>query len=192
MLDGLLESVVASRLGLVPGFGPLEQLDAPIAREPGGRFYLATSPVASWEAYEPRFLHQRFPVHEAQMFGDAKLRRVNIGAGPCRSYRIPDEVAWADGDAIRWWCIGDRGAVADHLLEVRSLGRKRGTGRGVVSRWSVEPCETWGDGFPVVRGGKAMRPLPLDWPGLVDAPTAYRSLAPPYWDHTADVLCAVP
>jgi hypothetical protein len=37
-----------------------------------------------------------------------------------------------------------------------------------------------------------MRPLPLDWPGLVAPPTAYRTLAPPYWDHSAEVLCAVP
>lgn len=192
MLDALLEFVAAQRAGLVAGFGPIQRVVTPLAREPADRFALCSAPVVSWEAREGRFIHRRFPIHEAQMLGNAKLRRVNISAGACRSYRIPGDVAWADGDAIRWWCLGDLAGVEDHLTEVRYLGKRRAVGRGIVERWAVEPCEPWDGGFPVVRDGAPLRPLPLDWPGLVDPPTAYHTLAPPYWDHAAEVLCAVP
>lgn len=192
MLDALLEYVVVQRAGLVAGFGPIQRVSTPLDREPQGRFAMCSSPAFSWEAREGRYIHRRFPIYEAQLLGDGKLRRVNISAGACRSYRIPGDVAWADGDAIRWWCVGDLPGVEDLLSEVRYLGKRRAVGRGVVDRWSVEPCESWGDGFPVVRDGRPMRPLPLDWPGLVDPPTAYHTLAPPYWDHAAEVLCAVP
>ena len=192
MLDALLAFVVAQRAGLVAGFGPMQRIDTPLAQEPQGRFSLVSSPVVSWEAREGRFVHRRFPIPEAQLLGDAKLRRVNISAGACRSYRIPGDVAWAKDDAIRWWCIGDRDAILDLLGDVRYLGKRRAVGRGVVDRWVVEPCKPWGYGFPVVCDGAPMRPLPLDWPGLVDPPTAYSTLTHPYWDHSAEQLCAVP
>lgn len=192
MLDALVEFVAAQRRGLVAGFGDIQRVPSPIAREPGDRFPLCSSPVATWEARERRYVHRRFPLHEAQMLGDSKLKRVHISAGASKSYRIPGDVAWATGDAIRWWCVGDQAGVEDHLADVRYIGRRRAVGRGIVDRWDVEPCEPWGDGFPVMRDGAPMRPLPLDWPGLVDPPTGYHTLSPPYWDHAAEVLCAVP
>jgi hypothetical protein len=192
MLDALLEFVVAQRAGLVAGFGPIERLTTPLAREPADRFALCSSPLVSWQAREGRYIHRRFPIHEAQMLGESKLRRVNISAGACRSYRIPGDVAWAKEDAIRWWCLGDPIGIEQHLMSIRYLGKRRAVGRGIVERWMVEPCESWGDGFPVMRDGAPTRPLPLDWHGLVDPPTAYCTLAPPYWDHAKEVLCAVP
>jgi hypothetical protein len=192
MLDALLEFVVAQRAGLVAGFGPMQRVETPLAREPQDRFALCSSPVVSWEAREGRFVHRRFPIPEAQMLAEDKLRRIHIGAGPCRSYRIPGDVAWAEDDEIRWWAIGDEGLVRELLGDIRYLGKRRAVGRGIVDRWVVEACEPWGDGFPVVNAGSPMRPLPLDWQGLVDPPTAYHTLAPPYWDHAAEVLCAVP
>ena len=191
MLDALLEYVAAQRLGLVAGFGEIQRMAIPVEREPGDRFWMASSPDVLWDQREQRYIHRRFPIHEAQMLGDAKLRRVHIGAGACRSYRIPGDVAWADGDAIRWWCIGDKDAIEDHLIEIRYLGKRRAVGRGIVGQWVVEPCESWA-GFPIVRDGQPMRPLPLDWPGLVDPPTAYHTLSPPYYRHADEILCAVP
>lgn len=192
MLDALLAYVLAQRLGLVAGFGEMQRIYVPIAREPDDRFALVSSPIVSWEARETRFVHRRFPLHEAQLLGDSKLRRVRIGAGACKSYRIPGDVAWADGDAIRWWCVGDGSAIEEQLADIRYLGRRRAVGRGIVHRWAVDPCEAWGEGFPIVRDGHPMRPLPADWPGLIDPPMGYHTLSPPYWDHTAEVLCAVP
>jgi hypothetical protein len=59
-----------------------------------------------------------------------------------------------------------------------------------VAEWSVDACEPWGDGFPVVRDGRALRTLPADWPGLVDPVLRYRVLSPPYWEHTREEVCA--
>lgn len=192
MLDGLLAFVVARRAGLVAGFGPMQTIEIPVAREPGGRFHLCSSAVVEWVAHERRFINRRFPVAEAQLPGMTPMRRVNLSAGPCRSYRLPGDVAFAEDDAVRWYLVGDRDAVEDLLGEVTHLGKRRGAGRGAVARWEVEPCEPWGDGFPIVREGKPMRPLPVDWPGLVEPTTGYNTLSFPYYEHTAEQLCAVP
>lgn len=192
ILDGLLAYVVARRAGLVAGFGPLQAVEIPVARAPGGSFHLCSSAVVSWDQHERRFVNRRFPVPEAQMMGDPKLRCVRITAGPCRSYRIPGDVAWPVGDAVRWYLVAEAEPVRDLLGEVTHIGKRRGVGRGAIARWSVEPCAAWGDGFPIVRDGKPTRPLPLDWPGLVEPRPGYSTLSFPYYVHTEERLCAMP
>lgn len=192
MLDGLLAFVVARRLGFVAGFGDLQAVEIPVEREAAGRFHLCSAAVVSWDGHERRFTNRRFPVPEAQLPGMTGMRRVNISAGACRSYRLPGDVSFAEEDAVRWYLVGDESAVADLLSEVTHLGKRRAVGRGAVARWDATPCEPWGDGFPVVRDGKPMRPLPIDYPGL-DAPdTGYSTLTYPYYQHTEERLCAVP
>ena len=192
MLDGLLAFIVAQQRGLVAGFGPTETVEIPIERAQGGEFHLCSSPIVSWDAREQRYIHRRFPIHEAQMLGEDKLRRVNISAGACRSYRIPGDVAFAKDDTIRWYCVGDTDAIRDLLVHARYLGKRRAVGRGAVDRWLVEECEPWGDGFPVVQEGRAMRPLPVDWPGLAIGDTAYSVISYPYYEQRRAVLCAMP
>ena len=192
MLDALLMSVVASRMGLVAGFGDMQDVDNPIDREPGGRFFMCSSPVVSWDAHESRYVHRRFPVAEAQMHGESKLRRVNIAVGSCRSYRLPHEVRWASGDRVVWYVTGDEDPIRELLTCVTHIGRRRAVGRGPVRSWIVEPCEPWGPDYPIARDGAPMRPLPADWAGLVDPSTGYHTLAPPYWGHEREELCAVP
>ena len=106
---------------------------------------------------------------------------------------MPLETMHLRGDAMTWWCIGDREEIASLLRGcIGYLGKRRAVGHGPIARWEVEPCETW-EGFPVVRAGRPLRPLPLDWPGLASEPeTAYRVLAPPYWRRNREELCAVP
>lgn len=192
MLDGLLAFLVAQRAGLVAGFGDMEPIEIPIDRAPGGAFHLCSSPLVSWEAREQRYIHRRFPIHEAQMLGETKLRRVKISAGACRSYRIPGDVAFAEDDVIRWYCVGDASAIRALLIDARYLGKRRAVGRGAVDRWLVEECEPWGEGFPIVQEGRVMRPLPVDWPGLVGPSTAYTTLTYPYYERRHDEVCAVP
>lgn len=192
MLDGLLAFVVAERAGLVAGFGPLQDVEIPIEREPGGRFHLATSPLVAWERHELRYVNRKFPIAEAQAFAAPSLRRVNIGHGACRSYRIPGNVSFAEGDAIHWYCVGDAEAIRALLASVTHLGKRRAVGRGAVARWEVAPCTPWAPGFPLVLAGKPMRPLPPDWPGLVAPTLAYHTLSFPYHRHTEEELAAVP
>lgn len=192
MLDGLLAFVEAQRAGLVHGFGDVEEIEIPIARAPGGAFHLVSGPIWEPESHELRWVNRKFPLAEAQLLGDAKLRRVPISAGPCKSYRIPQEVAFAKDDRIVWYALGEAERIRDLLGLVTHLGRKRGVGRGAVDMWFVEPCDPWDAGFPVVRDGLATRPLPIDWPGLVDPAPGYATLTYPYHQHEREDLCAIP
>jgi len=192
-IDALLAAAVARRDGMPPPLSAadVQPIEIPIEREPDGRFHLASFSVSEVECVERRWVNRRFPLAEAQAMGDAKLRRVLISAGPCKSYRLPLEGQHMVNDAMCWWCIGERVEIAQLLAIISYLGKKRGVGLGKVRRWSVEPCEPW-DGFPVVRDGRPLRSLPPDWPGLADPQMAYRTLTYPYWAHAKEQLCAVP
>jgi len=193
-LDGLLAWAIAARDGLPPPAvaSDCQPIEIPIAREPGGRFHLCSHAVYTPEVHEHRWLNRRFPLPEAQSFGSAKLRTVRINGGPCKSYRLPLDTMWLVGDRIDWWCVGDPDAIAELVDLVGYVGKKRATGLGKVARWTVNECDPWGPGYPVVRDGRPLRPLPLDWPGITESATAYQCLTYPYWDHQAEELCAVP
>lgn len=192
-LDGLLAWAEAQRRGLPPvGFAPLVEIEIPVAREPRGRFHLCSSSIAAFDGHEMRYVNRRFPIEQAQVMGDAKLKRVHLGAGATKSYRIPHELAFAESDALTWFAVGDAEAIRALLGHVTHLGKRRAVGRGRVAAWTVEPCDGWGEGFPVVRGGRALRPLPPDWPGLADPVLARACLSYPFWDRTRDEACAVP
>lgn len=193
-IDGLLAWAVCQRDGIKPALSveDLVPIEIPVAREPGGRFHLATQAEYVAEAHESSFVNRRFPLEQAQQMGNAKLKRVPLSAGPCKSYRIPVQITHVAGDRLRWWCVGEPQEIFDLLGLVSYLGKKRSTGNGYVRGWLVEPCEPWDEGFPVVRDGKPMRPLPPDWPGLVEPATAVKVLTFPYWNRAAAVMCAVP
>jgi len=194
-LDSLLAAAVAMRDGIEPPASPAEvvPIEIPVARSPCGRIHLASWSIGEFEARERRYINQRFPIAEAQEFGNAKLRRVRLSEGRTKSYRIPMESGHLVDDQLRWWCIGDQREVEELLSLIGYVGRKRSVGLGRVSRWSVEPIAPW-DGFPVaLSDGAPLRSLPLDWPGLrADAPTGYRCLTFPYWQRHREELVAVP
>lgn len=192
-LDALLAAAVAVRDGLPPasvaGVLPIE---IPVQREPGGRFHLASWSVSAWEEHELRWLNRRFPLAEAQGLAAPSLRRIHIATGPCKSFRLPLETGHLVDDQLRWWCVGEDAAIRDLLGLVSHLGKRRAVGAGRVRDWTVAPCEPWGDGFPVVRDGRALRPLPADWPGLVSPDVGYGCLTYPYWRRSDEEMCALP
>lgn len=193
-LDSLLAAAVAIRDNIPPATTPAEivPIEIPIAREPTGRFHLASFSVCAFEVHERRYTNRRFPVEEAQAMGAPSIRRIDVSAGPSKSYRIPREAGHVEDDVLRWFCIGDAAEIRALLDLISYLGKKRAVGLGRVLSWSVGSCEPW-DGFPVLRDGQPLRPLPPDWPGLApDAERAYRTLTYPYWINTARVLCVVP
>lgn len=192
-LDALLAAAVAVREKLPPAMNAAElvPIEIPIQREPAGRFHLASFSVGSPDGYEIRYRHRRFPVAKAQALLDREVNRVQITAGPCKSYRIPMEIQHIKSDELRWWCLGDRGPIEGLLGHIHHLGTRRAVGLGRVLEWRVELCESWGEGFPVVLDGQPLRTLPPDWPGLVEPQVAYRTLTYPYWLQQAEQLCAV-
>ena len=195
--EALVGAAIVVRDGMVPATMASEivPLPIPIARHEGG-VYLSSVGVYAVEARENRFINRRFPVPEAQAFGDAKLKRIDIAAGAQKSYRLPLETMHLVDDRMTWWCIGDCDEIAGLLTGcIGYLGKRRGVGVGKVARWSVETCEPWSGGiFPIVSSdGQPMRSLPMPWPDLADdVEQAYRTTEPPYWDRSREVLCAVP
>src|SRR3970282_728114 len=185
-IDALLMATQARIDNLPPiDVGGFARIEIPIAVEPGGRFHLASFSVGSFEAYDRHWINRRFPIEQAQTIGTHRLKRIRITAGAQKSYRIPMEVGYLVDSRLDWYAIGDADRIQALLSHVSFVGKRRSTGKGEVERWIVEPCDAWGDGFPLVRNGRALRPLPPDWRGL-DAPElAYRNVGcveGPYWD----------
>lgn len=193
-LDSLLMAAVCVRDSVPPPTialateGALRGLDIPIARSACGRIYLASWSTPTFDQHETRYRNRRFPVVEAARL--SAIKRVDTSAGPEKSYRIPHSASHVEGDALTWWCAGDADSIRALLALVHFVGKHRGVGRGRVREWIVETCETW-DGFPVVRDGKPLRPLPMDWPGVTDGAPTYAVLLPPYWDRMREEPCLI-
>lgn len=194
-LDSLLGAVLAERLGVPPAAheGELVPLAIPIARAAVGEYYLASFGEFEVERREIRYTHKRFPVEEAQMYG-RDIRTLRINAGPSKGFRIPYEALTLVGDVIDWWCIGDSDDIRDLLGSVRHLGKRRGVGYGHVVGWTVEPCKPWGEGFPVARDGRPLRPLPWWCPAGLDLEGALTRSAydMPYWLESRADWCICP
>jgi hypothetical protein len=194
MLDALLAAMVCNRLGLLAPANPMhaERVAIPIALEPDGRFHLCSEAQFREDEHELRYKQRRAPVMQYARLGANKIKRVDIAAGPNKGHRVPYVVRHVDRDTLRWWCIGEADAIADLLADVRYIGRFRGSGKGkLAAPWVVDRCEGW-PGFPVLRDGKPLRPLPLDYPGLVQPRQGFRCLTMPYWNHSNENLCAIP
>lgn len=148
-LDGLLAYAQAvcieGREPPMPG-RPLAPVSIPLVLAPCGRFHLASFALAEVECYDevPRFVNRRFPIGEAQMYGDAKLRTINLSGGPCKSFRLPIETAHLVGDRVTWYAVGDPAGLRALLPWVEYLGKRRAVGLGRVASWEVAtPDVTW-------------------------------------------------
>lgn len=192
-LDGLLAAAVAKRDQVPAAFTREELLliEVPVAREPGGRFHLASASLGRLEVIETKWCQRRFPLAEAMVFGDIG-HKINLSAGAQKNFRYPMEIGYLEEDRLRWYCVGDAGEVRGLLRYVHHLGKKRNVGLGRVRTWRVEECEAW-DGFPVLGpGGEALRHLPPDWPSLKVHVLRYGTLTYPYWAKWAEELVAAP
>jgi CRISPR type IV-associated protein Csf3 len=192
-LDGLLGATLAEEQGLVAGFGEMVDIDLPLERSPCGRVWLASFAQFVPEIHEVRHTHRRFPIEQAQMLGAAGMRKIDIGAGVNRSYRIPGRVSHAQDDTITWYARGEWPRVEELLSRVTHLGKRRAVGRGAITSWQVASAGEGWPGFPVMLNGKPLRALPVDWPGLApNTRRAYQVLRPPYWEQRRAELAAVP
>jgi hypothetical protein len=181
-LDAILYSMHAlvNRLPAVDVSKEPEPLPIPIAREPSGRFFLASFAVPTVDQHETVYYHKHFPRSEA-VHRCQKLKRVDMATGPDKSCRKPLDVVHVVGDELVWWCIGDKAGIESLVQYCHHLGHKRTHGMGKIREWIVEPCEPWGDDFPIVLSGRPLRPLPIGWPGVVEHDAATMRLMPPYW-----------
>jgi CRISPR type IV-associated protein Csf3 len=194
MLDGILAAVVALREGLVPVGDPRDwpELPIPVEKSACGRYWLASAGHFEAEAHYVAHKHRRAPWQEYARLGASSIRRVQIATGEDKSYRTPYSSRLLTDNRIVWWCIGEQIAIEEMLSDCHYLGRFRGSGHGRVKSWDVAPCEAW-KGFPMMRDGLPLRPLPVDAPGLdPKVRHGFATLKPPYWIHENEQMAAIP
>lgn len=191
-LDGLLGAAIAMRDGLPPLTNhedEASELAIPLSLSACGRLYLASGGLYVVAEREKRYTNRRFPMAEAQAMCGPKLRRVHVGLGRTKSFRLPREACHLADDRMVWLAFSPSDAavaeVENLLALVRHLGRKRSAGEGAIVSWSVERLDAGDlfDGFPLVRDGEPLRPVPADWPGINDELCflEHRTLKPPFW-----------
>lgn len=192
-LDALLAAVVAKKTGIPPicVAGKVE-IEIPIQKEPGGRFHLCSFGQFQKElgSHETRYTNRRFPAEMAARYGTEKQRSINVAAGLTKTYRIPRQISHLESDRIDFFAVGDLKEIEALLLWIQFVGKQRGVGNGKIKSWSVQGSKTW-EGFPVLKDGRPLRPLPPDYPGLLDHELAYRVLTYPYWERNREELCAI-
>jgi len=96
-------------------------------------------------------------------------------------------------ESLTWYVKGLRKEIEEALGTVRSIGKKRRRGYGVVRRWRVEAREEdWSVFGP---GGALMRPVPgelLERMGVEgEFEYAFTTYRPPYWEGRWVARCAV-
>jgi hypothetical protein len=189
-LDSLLMARVAVMEQRVPLQWATERSDPPIpiVLSECERVYLASAGIFEIEASERRFVNKRFPMGEAQAMGDLSLKRILVGGGLSKGFRTPRELVHLVNDQIVWFALGDIDQTRDVLETVSGLGPRRGVGHGDVASWSVEQVEPW-EGFPVLRDGAPLRPLPLGWDGVRDGRLVRSTLRPPYHERWREEEC---
>lgn len=196
-IDSLLAAAVALRDQIAPvGVGPLVDIEIPVQKSACGRYHMASVCYPVIDEYERRWLNRRFPIEQAQTMGGLKLRRIQLTAGPTKSYRIPYEVGHVERDELRWWIIGEADEIRALLSLIDNVSKKRSVGLGRVAEWRVRALdegERWA-GFPIIRDGAPLRPLPPDTAGLTGARCDLRlaTMTYPYWLYERRELCAVP
>jgi len=163
-------------------------VEIPVLRSPCGRFHMASIAQFNIDKRSVGYTNKRFPTQEAENLSN--MRRVETSQGLTKAFRIPREHLHVD--KLTWYCIGKRNDCLALLSNVTSIGKKRGVGMGaiIIGSWSIALITPW-EGFPVLRDGMPLRPLPNEFPGIdkSKAEPAFRCLSYPYWDRAREVEC---
>jgi hypothetical protein len=95
-----------------------------------------------------------------------------------------------DATEITWYAEGDGEAIERLLSGVTFIGKRRGSGYGEVSGWSVEQGDLDGIVGPL---GDPLRPVPLEmFAGDKDALKVDAAWRPAYWHPQNRAICYAP
>lgn len=181
-LDAMLMAGIAMRDNLPPMHVQRAEIMPPLARSSCGRIWLASQGIFKVEESELTYKNRRFPMGEAQAMASPKVKSILTAGGLSKGFRTPWEKKHLVDDLMTFYAVGDHDAVVEILSTcITHIGKGRGAGAGKVAAWTVEGVEPW-EGFPVLRDGEPLRPLPIDWPGVDPAKAREdeRVLEPPY------------
>jgi hypothetical protein len=95
---------------------------------------------------------------------------------------------WAD--RVFWMATGDPEHVLTLLSNTHFIGKRRASGAGSVSDWTLEPSELNG---LVDASGLPTRPIPASrWDRSINSIMAEAAWKPAYWDLSNRAICAIP
>jgi hypothetical protein len=141
--------------------------------------------VASVSVFEPE---TEVAVYQFYKRGDFPFPRGKIrrGSGFFKDFII--KAAYVPAHRVVFYATGELEEVERLVKKVSALGKERNVGFGAVKEVHVEEVEEeWG----LVRGGVAMRPIPVRLLKRYED-AAYLAYKPPYWAKESVDLCAVP
>jgi len=187
MFDSLLEYVklreaLGEKFFSLPSRAPLKKLDESleIPLKKWRDIYIASASI-----FEPSdagmyvfsyFKRGDFP------FPSGRVRR---GSGFFKDFYL--KVVYTPVQRVRFYATGEPEEVRRLVSKVSSIGKERNIGFGFVKEVEVrEVGYEWG----LVRGGEAMRPIPVRYLKYYED-AAYMPYKPPYWSGESE-LCAVP
>jgi CRISPR type IV-associated protein Csf3 len=124
-----------------------------------------------------------------------KPKRINVSSAEYKNYRMPINIMLINN--LTWFCVGEPGKIKDLLWGIKSLGKKRSQGFGMVEldhmgkpAWNVEEWpEDWSVYGP---GGKLMRIIPFDDEIKKDMVIRRWGIKPPYWLNENQVIAVIP
>lgn len=202
MLDAIVEYEMARIAGKLHSIGrndpcpPAGEIHLPMLRgHIGGvqQIPRCSSPIMVSENVRHEHVAKRIGVEHADLLRENQRLVVAVGNSWTKSYRLPlittttPRVVWFIGgnDSDRGEKRSSRKTLLSVLRRVRSIGKKRSIGYGVVTKWEVDEVEHDYSWFARGAGGTVlMRPLPLcdELPGdLVGHSRDFGACIPPYW-----------
>ena len=141
--------------------------------------------AASASIFEPE---TELAVYQFYKRGDFPFPRGKIrrGSGFFKDFII--RAPYVPAHRAVFYATGELEEVRRLVAKVSALGKERNVGFGAVKGVEVEEVEEeWG----LVRGGLAMRPIPVRLLRRYED-AAYLAYKPPYWAKESVDLCAVP
>jgi CRISPR type IV-associated protein Csf3 len=168
----------------------------PLAKTEVAGEWVWSASVAQYRCYGEytHYWHKRLRPYITGRYIDSP-KKINVASGQYKGYRMPVNVLLVG--PLTWFCVGDPDGVRELLMGVKSLGKKRAYGFGMVEldhrgrpAWKVEPwSEDWSVYGP---GGRLMRTVPFDGTFREDATLRQWGIRPPYWHFETQRLVLMP
>lgn len=189
LLDGGLDAAEPAVVGL-----PLSRCTNPtLTADPDWHWLCTTAYPLGVDGHrttgDPDVHHQHSRIREATLAHVAHPLPASLppASGRYRLRRMP--VVTTAATAVQWHAIGDRDAVLDLLSGLLAIGRRRGTGEGLVLGWNVDahpdlPPTEWASFGHCHPDGSLGRPTPhacLDRVALPADRYGVAGIRPPYW-----------
>ena len=112
-----------------------------------------------------------------------RLRRSDFGA-------VMNSYTLLAAETITWFVEGDREVIHNLVSEVAFIGKRRASGNGEVSNWTIEDGEL--NGLLGLQN-EPLRPIPEDmFNGDTSALRVDTGWKPAYWDPVNRAICYVP